>query len=142
MSTQFSNLVAAMGFQGAGQIAFAAGNVAHRADGRSERTNDAAHDQGQHQDHDDYDACDEDPGVPHLRLELCGHIVHVHAGAEDPAPGLKQLDVRSLFHRIGGAGLGPAIVDQTGALAFDDGDHFVEHRETVRVSDGRQVLAF
>ena len=83
-----------------------------------------------------------DGGFDHLALEFGLHVVDVHAGADHPAPGFEQLDVRSLGHRLAGAGLGPAVVDHAGALGLGDGDHFVEHRKAVRIADRREVLAF
>ena len=76
-----------------------------------------------------------------LAGELSLHIIDVHARADDPAPWLEQLNIRSLGHRFVGTGLGPAVIDRACALAAGEGSHFVEYGETVRVANGGEVLA-
>ncbi|MNZ69829.1 hypothetical protein D3C78_881440 [compost metagenome] len=138
---QLRDFIPAMGIEAACQVTFAAGNIGHGIHRFTKWANDAAGNQHDQQGHQHRDGQAHQRCLPDLAIELDLHVVDVHAGANDPTPGLEQFDVGSFLHRGAGAGLGPAVVDHAGALGLGDGHHLVEQRETVRVFDRGEVLA-
>ncbi|MNN16406.1 hypothetical protein D3C81_1295420 [compost metagenome] len=139
---QFSDFIFAMGVEAAGQVAFTAGNVGHGVHGFLQWADDAARDEDHQQRHDHGDHQADDRSLDHLAPEFRLHIVDVNPGAEHPAPRFEKFDVGRLGHRLTGARFWPAVVDHARAFRSGDGDHFVEHRKAVRVTDRREVLAF
>ncbi len=103
---QLGDFVAAVGVEAAGQIAFAAGNIAHGVHCGLQRLHDAAGNQRHQQTHQQRDAQHNERRFPHLGAELGLHIVHVYAGADDPAPGFKQLIYEVLATGASEPGLG------------------------------------
>jgi hypothetical protein len=78
-----------MGVERSGQVAFAAGDIGHGVHRRLQRLHDAAGDQYHQQGHHQRDHQADQRGLPHLAFEFSLNIIHVHAGADDPAPGFK-----------------------------------------------------
>eukprot|EP01132_Coremiostelium_polycephalum_P015735 gene15735-biopygen7833 len=138
---QLSDFILAMGVEGAGQVAFATGDIGHRIHCLLQRAHDAAGDQHHQQGHDQRDHQANHRGFPHLAAELALHVIDIHAGTDDPAPGFEQLYIGGLGHRRIGAGFGPAVIHHPGALGLGQDHELVEHRKAVRIADGRQVLA-
>lgn len=130
---QCGEFIAAMSIEITGQVAFAAGDVGHGVDRCLQRLHDTAgnDDHQPRQQHGDQKA--DGDGFQCLSLELCLYIIDIDTGANDPAPGLEQLDIGNLRYRVTGAWLRPAVIDLAGTLAAGDGDHLVEQRLAVRV---------
>lgn len=103
---QLRDFVLAMGVEAAGQVAFAAGDIGHGVYRFLQRAHDAAGDEHHQQGHDQCNAQADEGRLPHLATELRLHIIHVDAGADDPTPGLEQLDIGGLGHRRIRPGLG------------------------------------
>ncbi len=141
MPGQLGDFIAPVGIEAAGQVAFAAGDIAHGVYRGLQRLHDAAGDQRYQQGHDQRDHQADHRGFPHLAVELGLDVVHIHARADNPAPGFEQLDIRGLGHRGFGARLGPAVVNDAGTFGLSQDHEFVENGETVGVADGREVLA-
>ncbi len=79
VSRQLSDLILAVGVEGAGQVAFTAGNVGHGVHRFLQGPHDAAHDQGQQQAHDHYNRQANQRSLDQLGLELGLHVIYVHA---------------------------------------------------------------
>ncbi|MNS48149.1 hypothetical protein D3C72_807070 [compost metagenome] len=138
---QLRDFVLAVGVEAAGQVAFAAGDIGHCVHSFLQRADDAAGNQHHQRHHDQCDGQADQRSFPDLSVELGLHVIDVHARANHPAPRFEQFDVGGFLDRCAGTGLRPTIIDDPGAFALGDGNHFVEHRKTVRVADRRQVLA-
>ncbi len=140
MRRQLGDFVAAVGFQAAGQIAFAAGDIGHGLDSGLERPGDAASYHDQQCRHHQNDAKADRNGLDHLLLEFGLNVIDIHAGTENPAPRGEQRDVGGFLHGFAGARLRPAIVDHACALGLGHGNDFIEYLEAIRVFYPRQVL--
>ncbi len=138
---QLAEFITPVGIQPPGQVAFAAGDIAHGLHGFLQRAGNAACDDPDHQAHQQRDHHAQQRSVTQLSSELGLYVVHVDARADDPAPGLEQLDEGRLGNRFASPGLGPAVIHRPRPLLARQRSHFVEYRKTIRIPDARQVLA-
>ncbi len=106
----------------------------------AQRSDDAANQDGDQNRHDCRDQQADQREARQVVPELLLDVVHIDAGTDDPAPGFEQLHVGDLRNRVLFTGLGPHVVNQSGAVTPGNGDHLVEQLLAFRVLDLRQIL--